>query len=222
MSTPRYAALPIALTLALLAACTPSRTYVLDAPPMVNDMPPVDHRAVTLREDPSTVQIPDELRTHFRQELAEALAEDKPQLPVADPPAPADLTLSYRFILLTKGNAPVRIGSGLLNLLGSPFYGLGDGAVGLEVAFLDPAGRPIGRIVSDGPIAGIFGNQKDAAKTAAQSIAKYVKMNYTLLYPPEEREGYDENKKAADNSSSAQRPPCASWPSPASTATNTQ
>lgn len=175
---------PLLMSLGL-GACTPSRTYVLDAPPMVNDEPAVDYRAVTLREVESTVQISPELREHFHEELVEALSEDKPLLPVADN---AELVVSYRFILLTRGNTPVRIGSGLLNLLGSPFYGLGDGAVGVEVAFLGPDGRPLGRIVSDGPIAGIFGNAKDAAKTAAQSVAKYVKMNYTQLIPPAERD----------------------------------
>jgi len=185
LASPSLLALPL-LALAL-AACTPSRTYVLDAPPMVGQQPAIDHRAVAIREAQSAEpaqEVPAELREHFRGELVEALADDKPALPVVDQ---ADLTIAYRFILLTRGNTPVRIGSGLLNLLGSPFYGLGDGAVGVEVAFLGPTGQPLGRIVSDGPIAGIFGNSKDAAKTAAQSVAKYVKVNYTTLVPPAKR-----------------------------------
>lgn len=160
-----------------LGACTPSRTYVLELPPERVAVAREQVQAVRLQESVSLVEFDKELAESFREELIEALAKD-PAIGVSDD---APVTLSYRFVLLSKGDVPVRVGSGLLNLLGSPFYGLGDGAVGVEVMFAHSDGSPAGRILSDGPIAGIFGSAGEAVETSAKNIAEYTKQNYTMV-----------------------------------------
>lgn len=165
-----------------LGACAPSRTYVLDAPAYTAGTS-LASSSVSVREAPGDSGADPKLLSEFKSSLRKHL-EEEPGIAVSDD---APVTLLYRFVLHTDGNAPVRVGSGLLNLLGSPFYGLGDGAVGVDVTYLDRAGQPIGRIVADGAIAGMFGSWRDAVDMAAQNVAMYTRMNY--VKPGREEKG---------------------------------
>ncbi len=149
----------------LPGACTASRTFVLDAPVI---MP--GRAGVALRHAPGTVAIADSAQAHFESELAAALAAY--DQPVA--PGDASITLRYRFVYFDRGNPAIRIGAGAASLLGSPFYGLGDGSVGVEATYIDLSGATIARIVADGPIAGAFASRDSGLEAAAESIAKFT------------------------------------------------
>ncbi len=159
---------------AVLAAtgCTSGRTYVLEKPTLPDAV-----GTINVKLDPGSVAVTDQAKAKFAHELDAALACD-PKLTVS-PDAP--LTLSYRFIYNDPGNTVVRVGSNIANIAGSPVYGFGDGAVALEVDYLDASGKRVGQIVTDGPIAGAFGNTDEAVKTAAKQVAAYTKEHYANL-----------------------------------------
>src|SRR5262245_57447471 len=132
--------------LAVAAGCTSSRTFVLD--PVAT---PRNHAVASLRQLPSTVEVSPALAARFEQELARKLA-----LSPVDSRDTGDLTIAYRFVLFDSGSTAARVGAGIASLVGSPFYGLGDGALGVDVVFTDAGGRTVGHILVDGPISGVF------------------------------------------------------------------
>jgi len=169
------------LSFGTLQGCTPRQLFVLDAAPAHFTDSARGTTSVALVEVEPAVRVDDHLRTGFRVALEKAVAAE-PGLRVEDL---APLLLEYRFIYLAKGDVPVRVISGIAGLFGSPFYGLGDGSVGVEVRFRQRGGEDAGRIVVGSPIAGIFGSASEANKIAAEDIALYLKTNYTALLPVE-------------------------------------
>ena len=89
-----------------------------------------------------------------------------------------ELIIQYRFVLFDTGSTAARIGSGVANLAGSPFFGLGDGNLGVEATFSDSMGNTLGQVVVDGPISGAFASAESGLGVAAASIAKYAKANF--------------------------------------------
>jgi len=63
-------------------------------------------------------------------------------------------------------------------VIGSPLYGLGEGAVGVDVLYTRLDGTALGHIVTDGLVAGAFGNTASALDEAAGFIASYTKANF--------------------------------------------
>lgn len=152
-----------------LAACTTSRTFVLE-PAMGARV----HIATSIERLPSTVEIDPALATTFESQLTRKLA---PETSVVAGDS-GDLSIRYRFVLYDTGSTAARVGAGVASLAGSPFYGLGDGALGVDVTFTSADGRVRGHIVVDGPISGAFGSTESGLASAAASIAKYTKANF--------------------------------------------
>lgn len=164
----------VAMSLALAAAvqigCSSGRTFVLQ---------PVHggtiQGRVALKAVESTTQIDPQANKDLEAKLGEQLTK---QVGV-EIGAPADLVVEYRFVLYDTGSTGARLGSGIASLAGSPFYGIGDGSVGIEVVYRQSDGRAIGHIITDGPIAGAFGSTSGALDTAASAVAAYTKLNFT-------------------------------------------
>lgn len=162
------------LAAAMMAGCAGGKTYVLEAPTTRARI-----ASVKLMATDGAVAASDEMKRKFAGALKASLAEE-PILKVSDD---APVTITYRFVYNDAGNPAVRVGSTITNIAGSPLYGLGDGAVALEVTYLNRDGKSIGRIVTDGPISGALGNPDEALKTAAKAIAAYTKTNYANMVP---------------------------------------
>jgi hypothetical protein len=156
--------------LALLSGCTSSKTFVLKPIPEGTSL-----GRIAVKPAESTTRIDPSAQSDFQSRLANQLK----QVVGADVADPADLIVQYRFVLFDQGSSAVRVVSGLSNVAGSPIYGLGDGDVGVEVLYLKPDGTPIGHIVTDGPISGALGSTSAALDSAAASVAKYTKANFT-------------------------------------------
>lgn len=156
---------------AALAGCTSGHTFVLE---------PAGESAgsgtVLIRRAASHVEVDAELAERFEAKLAARLARDAGLTEAED----ADLVLEYRFVLFDSGSTAMRLGAGAASLLGSPFYGLGDGAVGVDVNFVDREGRGLARIVVDGPISGAFGSSGGGLDTAASSVSKFTARHFTV------------------------------------------
>lgn len=152
--------------------CTSSRTFVLESAVVQRD-----HTSVTLRPLPSAVQASPDAGRRLEEQLARRLG------PHAEIVADGDLVIAYRFSLFDQGSTGLRLGSGVASLIGSPFYGVGDGAIGVDVTFQDAGGRTLGRIVVDGPIAGAFGSTENGLSSAADSIAKFALAHYLERHP---------------------------------------
>lgn len=167
------------LGLGAVQGCTPRQLFVLEAAPAYFTDPGQAATSVALVELEPTAKIGTEQRTDFRTALETSLADD-PALKVDDS---APLLLEYRFVHLSTGEVPVRVISGIAGLFGSPFYGLGDGSVGVEVRFRQRGGQDAGRVVIGSPITGFFGSVAEANQNAAEDIALYLKTNYTRLFP---------------------------------------
>lgn len=168
----RFLTLTLALTAAaaaLLTGCSPSRTFVLQQP-----TPNTVHSGLALKQLDSPINVDPEAKKTFENKLAAKL---KDKVGVA-PSDHGDLIVQYRFTLFDQGLSAARVGSTITNIVGSPFYGLGDGAVGVEVIYSKPDGTPLGHIVTDGSIAGAFGTTSGALDEAAGSIATYTKANF--------------------------------------------
>jgi hypothetical protein len=162
------AALALAVT-----GCAPSRTYVLSAP-AGGTASPTAVTGYSLRAMTPSVRT----EAGLDDRLAAALAEKLKARFGAAPVETGDLIIEHRFVLFEGGNPVLRVGSTLTNLAGSPIYGLGDGAVGVEVRFRRADGAELGHIVTDGSIAGAFGSTSAALDEAAGSIATFAGMNF--------------------------------------------
>lgn len=161
--------LAVAASAAVLGACVPSRTYVLQPTPAG-----ISHSGYAVRAADSPVKVTSEDRADFESRLAKKLTAE-----LGQPASPqGDLVIAYRFTLFEKGAGAARVGSTIANVIGSPFYGIGDGAVGVEVVYSKPDGTRLGQIVTDGSISGAFGSTSAALDEAATSIAKYTKANF--------------------------------------------
>lgn len=165
----------VALGALALAGCAPSRTYVLSAP-AGGAASPTAVTGYSLRAMSPSVRTEAGLEDRLAKSLAEKLRAKFGQ-PAAEGGL-ADLVIEHRFVLFEGGNPVLRVGSTLTNLAGSPIYGLGDGAVGVEVRFRRVDGAELGHIVTDGSIAGAFGSTSAALDEAAGSIATFASMNF--------------------------------------------
>lgn len=167
----RFTPLVLAMSgLLLMSACTSSRTFVLQP---VRGGEIAGHVALSRME--ATTMVDPKANADFEARLTEEL-QSQVGATLGDP---ADLIVQYRFVLFDQGSSGARVGSGLASLAGSPLYGVGDGAVGVEVVYKKPDGSTIGHIVTDGPISGAFGSTSGAIGAAAASVAKYTKANFT-------------------------------------------
>ncbi len=162
-------------TIPLITACTTSRTFVLEPASAMrtHSLASIEHLPSTVTLDPSLAS---QFETRFESQLSRRLS---PEASIV-PPEAGDLNIRYRFVLYDAGSTATRVGAGVASLAGSPFYGLGDGALGVDVIFTNSDGRVLGRIVVDGPISGAFASADGALATAAASIARYAKQNFLI------------------------------------------
>ncbi len=173
----RVGAALLAVPVTAMSACVSPRTHVLEA------SRPVEHgRMVRVARGDSTVNIEPSLREAFEKRLEERLAS-RAMLTTADT-GKAAFTIEYRFVLQDAGSAGVRVGAGVASLVGSPFYGLGDGAVGVEVVYRDGRGNSVGHTVTDAPISGVFGSVRGGVQDAAGAIADYTRDHYAEMARP--------------------------------------
>lgn len=161
----------------------------------------IDHRTVALKHGPDTSPLDPATDQEFEASLAAELA---PALAVV-PETEADLTIQYRFVHYDSGNAVVRVGSGLAGLFGSPFYGLGDGAVGVEATFLDHQGTVMARVVVEGQIAGFFGSTDSGLESAAEAVAQFAQRHFHV--PPPEVDDAPSAEQPLASSAAADNPP---------------
>jgi hypothetical protein len=155
-----------------LQGCIAGHTFVIEPPEA-----PRPFQAASVREGESRVTLPPALKHRFEQTLMTRLEKD------AALPRGEGLTLEYRFVLHDPGSGAARFGAALVSLTGVPTGALGAGTVGVEVTYKDAAGRPLARILADGPIDGPFGSTQDGLATAAKSIAAYTR---TAFAPSED------------------------------------
>jgi hypothetical protein len=160
----------VPLVAAGLAGCVSSRTFVLQ--PVTDGQ---IHGQIALEASPASVKVEEGAAKDFEAALAKHLRE----YVGATTGRPADLVVQYRFVLFDQGSGVGRVGSGLAGLAGSPVYGIGDGAIGVEIVYKRTDGTTIGQIVTDGPISGAFGTTSGALDSAALAVAKYTKANFT-------------------------------------------
>ncbi len=165
--------LTAALTLTALGGCASNRTFVLQ--PAIQA---TTFKSVSIKPADSSIEVSPEDRVEFEQSLSDKLTKVFGSAPSAQ----GDLVLQYRFVLNEKGNTAFRVGSNVLNLVGSPFYGFGDGAIGVEVVYTKRDGTKLAHIVTDGTLSGAFGNTGSAIGEATSSIAKYAEQNFA---PPQ-------------------------------------
>ncbi len=163
------AGLLIVSVFALQVGCVAGRTFVLERP-----APSTVYSGVALRPMGEQIEVDPAVQLAFHDILVRKLTEELGVVPDDK----GDLLMQYRITLFDEGEGAVRVGSTLTNFVGSPFYGLGDGAVGIEVRFVRRDGTTLGHIVTDGSISGAFGSSSGALEDAAGSIVKYVKIHF--------------------------------------------
>lgn len=155
--------------------CSMSRTLELERPRQ-GEM----HGAVQIEKlETSTVDVNPNIEAACANALVKHLAA-KPALTISKD---APLRLQYRFVQFDPGSTIKRVGSTAANLAGSPVYGIGDGALAIEVFYVLPDGTSVGHIISDGPITGPLATSTSAASSAAESIARYTKDHYAEMMP---------------------------------------
>lgn len=167
----------LASAVGLVSACVSPRTHVLETPRSV-----AHDRVVRIARGTSTVQVDAKLQEAFEERLTERL-QSRAMLTTEDKSG-ATFTIEYRFVLQDNGSSGVRLGAGIASLVGSPFYGLGDGAVGVEVVYRDQGGASIGHTVTDAPISGVFASVESGVKDAAATIADYTRDHYAEMAKP--------------------------------------
>lgn len=144
---------------------------------------PVAHdRMVRISRGTSTASVEPKLQEAFEDRLGERLRARAMFTTVES--RDAAFTIEYRFVLQDAGSTGVRLGAGVASLIGSPFYGLGDGAVGVEIVYRDRNGTSVGHTVTDAPISGVFASVEGGVKDAAATIADYTRDHYAEMAKP--------------------------------------
>lgn len=166
----RACAATLVMVTAAAGGCASGRTYVLTRP-----SPQRPFTEVHLAEGESTVLVSDELKRHFESSLRAALRSGGTR----DAGSGGPLVVRYRIVGFDRGDPAGRVFNGAIQVVGVPVSGIGDGGVGVEAVYLDAHGREIGRIVADGPIAGLFGSPRGGLSQAARSIAEYTREHFT-------------------------------------------
>lgn len=165
----RIALLLSSLITVLLLGCTPSHTYVLQN--NVQNAPLFTTVAIERASD--SIEVTPELREQFEAALRKHLVKPPGFTLAQDAP----LVIKYRFVHHDTGNLSLRVVSNVANLVGSPIYGPGDGALAIDATF-SAGGSTLAQVVADGPIAGTFGTTSDAAETVAKNIARFAIKNF--------------------------------------------
>ena len=141
----------------VLAGCGTGKTIVMDAGESRNAS------SVAIAEGQSTVTVPPEAVTTFRNKLDELLFKK------GGVAQGQDVTLTYRFVQFNPGSQFARWLSGGIG-------NYGEGSLTIEVTYADQAGKPLGKIMSEGKIgSGFFGGSSDSAiERAAEEVASYT------------------------------------------------
>ena len=147
--------------------CTAGRTMVMDVP-----TERIKAVSVNIVADQDTVSVPAEVTNMFRDKLERALfvGEEGSSPPFTKG---TDLSIHYRFIQFTAGSQFKR-------WLAGGIGGYGEGVMTVEAIFIDPSGKEISKIQSEGKIgAGIFGGTIDGAvEKSVEEVARYTKQNF--------------------------------------------
>jgi hypothetical protein len=164
--------------LALFGGCVSPRTLVLDRSRAVGQV-----RSVHIERAQATAEVESSVQDSFETNLVQQL--ERHRLPQMDAGVRAGLNIRYRFVLHEEGSTAKRVGSGVASLLGSPFYGIGDGAVGVEISYFDAMGEPAGKIIAEVPISGAFASVEGGLGDAAKTIAQYTSDHYLEMAKPQ-------------------------------------
>jgi hypothetical protein len=141
----------------VLASCGTGKTMVMDAGESQKA------NSITVVEGQSTVTVPSEAETTFKNKLDELLFT-KGGFHRGD-----EVALTYRFVQFNEGSRFKRWFTGGIG-------NSGEGNLTIEVVFSDKSGKQLGKIMSEGKIgSGIFGGSSDSAiDKAAEEIANYA------------------------------------------------
>lgn len=165
----------VGFVLALAGGCTPAQTLVLQMPPspQAGGLAPV--ALVSVEQEKGPVELTKEQAEQFRERLVKKLTTLSTFKEVtAANAADERLVIRYRFVHLDSGNVVARGISGAANLFGSPFYGVGDGAVAVEAKYLNRQGVEQARIVALGPISGALASSSSAIDASADIVARFA------------------------------------------------
>jgi hypothetical protein len=154
---------------AVMHGCVSGHTFVLERPAMPLSIDRV-RPAAEVALDPT-------LRDRFEQELRRRLRKH-PEIHITNDAGESALVMEYRLITRDEGNAAARVGNGVIQVIGVPVSGLGDGTMGVEARFLDASGNRIAHVVAHGPVAGIFGSPERGMELAAASVAEFVRETF--------------------------------------------
>lgn len=151
----------ILLTFTLfLTGCGAGRTMVLSPAET-----PERFTEAEIIEGQSTVNVPSDVNASFQAKLAQLISG-----PGGFANGPGGLKIKYRFIQFNPGSQFSRWFWGGIGSAGK-------GSMTVEVTFLDPAGKELSRIQSEGEItSGAFGGSFDfAVQKTANEVAEYAK-----------------------------------------------
>ncbi len=146
----------------IFAGCGAGKTMVIK-PPETKIIAP----SVVVMEGKSTVNVPDEIKTKFREKLNKQLYEEG-GFQKGDA-----IKIEYRFIQYDPGSQFTRwFWGGIGNA--------GEGSITIEAKYFDADGREISTIQTEGKISsGFFGGAFELAlEKAAKEIAEYTKNNF--------------------------------------------
>jgi hypothetical protein len=165
----------VGVVLLQAGGCTPAQTLVLQMPPspQAGGLAPVN--LVSVEQEKGIVELSKEQAEQFRERLVKKLTtlstfKEAPSSNSTD----ERLIIRYRFVHLDSGNVVARGISGAANLFGSPFYGVGDGAVAVEAKYLNRQGVEQARIVALGPISGALASSSSAIDASADIVARFA------------------------------------------------
>ena len=148
------------VTIAILSGCGTARIIVTDHPEKR-----YSSSNITIQRSDSTVQVPDEMVSHFdsalRKELMTSFTTGK------------DLTVEYRFVSFQQGDRFKRyLAGGIGNW--------GEGNLIIEAKYIDSEGAQIAKVQTDAKIdSGFFGGSiKSALEKAAKELSDYTISNF--------------------------------------------
>jgi hypothetical protein len=153
---------PLACAALLVAGCAQSSLMISQAPTKK-----VVAQSTQVVAGDSTVTVSPEIAKLFETELRKDLYQgDKNRFIDGD-----DLTLSYRFLQLSKGSQAARYFVG---------FGVGKGSLTIEITYKSKDGAELSKVNVGGEIsAGFFGGDFDlAVKKAAEEAANYTFNNF--------------------------------------------
>lgn len=137
-------------------------------------------RTYAIAQQDGSMNLPSDAARRFEELFAKKLAAKGGPKPAA-PGVKPDLTIEYTSLAYDNGSAATRVVTGAASVVApvDQVTDAGGGDVALLLQFRSPEGKPIGQIVVNSRVRGLFGSASGSLEEITEAAAKYTASRFS-------------------------------------------